>query len=259
MNQRFSWKWIAQCVVVLACAFALKQYYSMASAGQLRWILAPTTACVEIVSGTSFEFESGAGYMSGDHSFLIASSCAGVNFLLTAFLLLSIRKLLRDPSKSMRWGFIPAAAIIAYLVTIIANTARIAIALQANRSEGAGWVNPSQLHRIEGIAIYFGFLLLLFAVSEGVTSSDTSGFFKNCRFPLAVYYGTTLGMPMVNGAYRQGAEFWKHSLFVLLIPLVMILPLVAFRFCRARFVWSETIRPRNWLLEEKRSRAFARR
>src|SRR5256714_925357 len=129
MNRRFSWKSIAQCVVVLACAFGLKQYYANASAGQLRWILAPTTACVELVSGASFEFESGAGYMSSDHSFLIASSCAGVNFLLTAFLLLSMRKLLRDPSKSIKWGFIPAAAVLAYLTTIIANTARIAIAL----------------------------------------------------------------------------------------------------------------------------------
>src|SRR5437762_5948651 len=131
MNKRLSWKSIAQCVVVLVCAFALKQYYATASPGQLRWILAPTAACVEFVSGASFEFESGAGYMSSDQSFLIASSCAGVNFLITAFLLLSMRRLLGDPSKSIKWGFIAAGAVIAYIVTIIANTARIAIALRS--------------------------------------------------------------------------------------------------------------------------------
>src|SRR5262245_28542399 len=85
---------IAQCIFVLVCASTLKLYYSAASANQLRWILAPTTALVELVSGASFEFESHAGYMSGDRSFLIASSCAGVNFLITAFLMLSMRKLL---------------------------------------------------------------------------------------------------------------------------------------------------------------------
>ena len=35
---------------------------------------------------------------------------------------------------------------------------------------------------------------------------------------------------MANGAYRQGADFWEHALFVLLTPLILILPLAAFRF-----------------------------
>jgi exosortase K len=249
---------IAQGVAVLVCVFALKHYYSTATADHLRWILAPTTVCVELVSGASFEFESGAGYMSSDQSFLIASSCAGVNFLITAFLLLSMRRLLRDPSKSIKWGFIPAAAVIAYLVTIIANTARIAIALRSHEIDG-GWLNPSQLHRIEGIVIYFGFLLLLFVISESMTSTDTSDFFKKCFFPLIVYYVTTFGMPLANGAYWQGSAFWEHSLFVLLIPLVMILPVVLFLFLRSRCISSDTIRPRSWLLEERRDRVLAGR
>lgn len=245
-KRSLNWRRIAQGVVVLVCVFALKHYYSTATADQLRWILAPTTVCVELASGASFEFESGAGYMSSDQSFLIASSCAGVNFLITAFLLLSMRRLLGDPSKSIRWGFIPAAAVIAYLVTIIANTARIAIALRSHEIDG-GWLNPSQLHRIEGIFIYFGFLLLLFVISESMTSNETSGLFKKCLFPLVVYYATTFGIPIANGAYRQGAPFWEHSLIVFLIPSVMIFPVAAYHYFQSRFLYSETIRPRAWL------------
>jgi exosortase K len=259
MSSKLSRKWMAQCIVVLACAFALKQYYSTASAGDLRWVLAPTTACVELVSGSSFEFESGAGYMSSDQSFLIATSCAGVNFLLTAFLLLTIRRLLRDRSKGMSWGFIPAAAVLAYFVTVIANTARIAVALQANQSEGVSWMNQAKLHRIEGIFVYFGFLLLLFVISEGATSKSTSGLFKKSLLPLALYYTTTLAMPLANGAYRRSADFWEHSLFVLLIPLAMILPVASFHFLRSQSSSSVTIRRRNWLFEERRGRTFARR
>lgn len=235
MKRRFTWKWIAQCVVVLVCAFTLKQYYSTASANQLRWILAPTTALVEIVSGASFEFESHAGYISADRGFLIANSCAGVNFLITAFLMLSMRKLLRDPSKSIGWGFIPSAALIAYLVTLVANTTRIAIAMRMQRMpvEISG-LSPDQLHRFEGIFIYFGFLLLLFMVSERMRWENTSGVFRQSFFPLLVYYATMLGIPLANGAYRQGTDFWEHSLFVLLIPLVLILPIAAFRFYRLR-------------------------
>lgn len=232
MKHGFTWNRIAQCAVVLSCAFALKLYYSTASADELRWILAPTTALVELLSGASFEFESRAGYISRERNFLIADSCAGVNFLITAFLMLSMRKLLGDRSKKIAWGFIPAAAVIAYLTTIVANTARIYIALQQTPAE-ISWVNPDQLHRLEGIFIYFGFLLLLFVVSEKMGSEKTSGLFRQTFFPLLVYYATMLGIPLLNGAYRRGADFWEHSLFVLLIPLLLILPLAAFRFLRS--------------------------
>lgn len=229
-----NWNWIAQCVVVLVCAFALKHYYSTASANQLRWILAPTTACVEMVSGASFEFESNAGYISGDGRFLIANSCAGVNFLITAFLMLSMRKLSRDPSKHNAWSFIPRAAIAAYVVTLFANTARISVALRMQRLPAeVSWLNPDQLHRLEGIFIYFGFLMLLFLLSEKTSSARTSSLLRQTVFPLLVYYATMLGIPLASGAYRQGSAFWEHSLFVLLIPLVLVLPIAAFRDVRS--------------------------
>lgn len=231
MKARFTWRWIAQWVVVLVCAFALKQYYSTASADQLRWILAPTTACVELVTGVPFEFESHAGYMSADRSFLIATSCAGVNFLIAAFLMLSMKKLLADRSKHPAWGFIPATAMIAYLATLVANTTRISLAYWSKRSPGeVGWLNPDQVHRFEGIVIYFGFLLLLFLVSENMNSRKTPGLLRRSFFPVLVYYATTLGIPLANGAYRRGTDFWEHSLFVVMIPLALILPIAGLRF-----------------------------
>ena len=270
----------AQLIVVLLCALTLKLYYSTASPNELRWILAPTTVLVELVSGTSFKFESHAGYISGDHSFLIAASCAGVNFLITAFLMLSLRKLWRDrsqnPSHTLAWRFIPVAAVFAYLATLVANTVRISTALRLQRmhletSWLIGRLNANQLHRFEGIFIYFGFLLLLFMVIErrsyirtgsrgdrllSFTSENPFGLLRQSVFPLLIYYATTLGIPLANGAFRQRSDFWEHSLFVLLTPLLLILPLAAFRYCRSlplrnlRNLWilfaSIPIRHRRW-------------
>ena len=39
-------------------------------------------------------------------------------------------------------------------------------------------------------------------------------------------------MPLANGAYHQGADFWEHAVFVLLIPLLLILPFVLVRRLR---------------------------
>jgi exosortase K len=229
----------AQLVVVVLCAAVVKLYYSTASVNQLRWILAPTTFVVELMSGSRFEFESYAGYMSSDRKFIIAASCAGVNFLITAFLMLSLRKLWRCRSQGTSWRFIPYAALCAYLATIFANTVRISTALRLRGVHlEVGWLSSNQIHRLEGIFIYFGFLLLLFMVSEKMSSGNASssknasGLFQLTLCPLLIYYATALGIPLVNGAYRQGTDFWEHSIFVLLTPVLLILPLAAFRFLR---------------------------
>src|SRR5215218_4974573 len=111
MNRR-RLTWGAQLAIVALCALALKQYYSTATANELRWILAPTTALVELLSGRSFAFESYTGYMSSDHIFVIAVPCAGVNFLLTAFLMIALRRLWRERFEGVSWRFLPTAAVL---------------------------------------------------------------------------------------------------------------------------------------------------
>jgi exosortase K len=212
----------AQFSVVLLCALGLKHYYSTASPNQLRWVLAPTTWLVELLSGKSFTFESHAGYMSSDHSFLIAASCAGVNFLITAFLVLSLRNLWRQRNKAWSWHIIPASACIAYVATIGANTVRIWIALESRTlTEQLRWLSASQSHRLQGIGVYFGFLLILFLLTEKKKYLSVGDLLQQLRLPLLVYYATTLGIPLVNGAFQQW-EFWEHALFVLLVPVVLI-------------------------------------
>src|SRR5687767_10590457 len=85
---------ILQAAVILTAAASLKLFYSSASVNDLRWILAPTAALSGWVTGTEFTFEPYAGYMSADRTFLIAASCSGVNFLIIAFLVLTLSRLL---------------------------------------------------------------------------------------------------------------------------------------------------------------------
>ncbi len=226
--RRFSNKNIAQLVGILIIGAGLKYFYSSASVNDLRWILRPTTFLVELVTGERFVFESYAGYMNADHTFIIAASCSGVNFFLTAFLMLSLKRLWNRRHDTAGWALIPVSLLLAYLTTIIANTVRIAIALQLHRmDQPMTYFDPEQLHRLEGIFIYFGFLILLFIVSERFedTSSPPTSYPRRIVLPLAIYWVTTLGIPIANGAYRQGLPFWEHSAFVLITPLVLILPL----------------------------------
>jgi exosortase K len=232
----FNWKWRAQLLLVLLGAAGLKAFYSTANVNQLRWILAPTTWLVELVTGTRFTFESYTGYINNDRMFVIAAACAGVNFVIACFLMLAIRQLWRQP-KGVHWWAIPCAAVMAYLTTIIANTVRISIALHMRAaSANSRGFSPDQAHRLEGVLVYFGFLLLLFLFTERIQdrgSTPASHWLQSTLFPLAIYYATTLGMPFLNGAYRT-SEFWEHSKFVLLAPVVVIAPFVAVRLVTER-------------------------
>ena len=242
----------AQSLFVVLAAWSLKRYYSAAGADDLVWILWPTAKFTSLVTGTRFYFEAHAGYMSDDRSFLIAAACSGVNFLITAFLLLSLMKLWR--SGRVAWRYFCFAGLAAYASTVVANSVRISIAMWLNsaRPEVFG-LGREELHRLDGILIYFGFLLMLFAVAEprsrtaGVTNTVPvkRGVFdrifaavKRYVFPLAVYYATTLGIPIANGAAGRGGEFWEHAVFVAATPIVMIISVelaaILFRFDRQR-------------------------
>ena len=232
---------IIKTVAVLVVAFILKYHYSTASVNGLKWILAPTAFLVELVSGVPFVFESHAGYMNTDNTFLIAAPCSGINFLIIAFTMLAVGELWRDRSEKTRWIFLPVSLAAAYFSTIIANTIRIGIALQT-RSTGlaSSWMNPEEIHRVEGIVVYFSFLLLLFVVSEGFRAGGVKGnILRRLSIPLAIYYSVTLGIPMITGAF-QLPGFWSHSIFVIVTPVFVVLPLAvclgAIRFCQQRGV-----------------------
>ena len=226
--------WSAQLLLVLLCALALKLFYSTATPDDLLWILTPTTALVELLTGQQFELESYFGYLNNDHTFVIAVPCAGVNFLITAFLMLALRRLWYGRFQSIGWTFIPIAATLAYVTTLLANTTRIWFALEMRAPSGSfTWLTNNQLHRLEGIVIYFLFLLLLFVLVEKFERADSRSLVRASVFPLLVYYATTLGIPLLNGSYRRGPPFWEHAAFVIVLPLLVILPLLLHQLLKA--------------------------
>ena len=227
---------IAQPLTVLALAFGLKYFYSISSVNDLRWILAPTTFLVELITGTEFRFESNAGYLSGDRTFLIALPCSGVNFLIIAFLMLTVGAIWREWPNAVRWRSLLISAAVAFVTTLIANTTRIAIAMWLQRVD-LGY-DYEDVHRIEGILVYFGFLLLLFFATEKFARGDLRlhrpprSVMRRIAIPVLVYYGFTLGIPLAGGAFRD-AEFWKHAVVVFVTSAVVMLPFVMFYFARA--------------------------
>jgi hypothetical protein len=111
---------------------------------------------------------------------------------------------------------------LSYVITIVANSLRISSAmwLVSARREFFG-LDRDELHRLDGILIYFGMMLIVFVVFEYFEQKGRMLTLKSLAFPLAIYYAITLAVPIANGALRD-SEFLTHSLFVLATPLVLI-------------------------------------
>jgi exosortase K len=149
-------------VAALGSAWAIKAFYSRAGADDLRWILGPTMQLVSISSGAAFELEPGVGYLSRDRCFLVAPACAGVNFMIVAFVSLCLGLARTCSGAGSRVALVLGGAAAAYATTVLANAARIALALRLHAAGASlGPLTPARLHCALGVAVYFVFLLAL--------------------------------------------------------------------------------------------------
>ena len=203
-------------------AWGLKRHYADASPDDLLWILSPTTWLVGLTTGARFAFQPGEGYLSREHLFLIEKSCAGINFMIAAFGMLVWALLHRVRSAGTSAQIFGMSLLASYSAAVVVNAVRIAMAmwLAAHPSAWSAF-SAADVHRFEGVAVYFGGLVLLY---EAVQWFDrTVHAFQRAAVPLASYYVVTLGIPLANGAAASGAAFASHALFVLMVPLILVM------------------------------------
>ena len=116
-------------LIALLIAFGLKYHYSRAGSDELSWILAPTASVVEHVSGIRFENEARTGFVNHQHRVIIAPSCAGVNFLITAFCMAVFYGIHRLKSRRDKLLWLTFSGMCAYFLTIGVNAVRIILSI----------------------------------------------------------------------------------------------------------------------------------
>ena len=213
--------------LALGVAGALKQHYSHASAEDLRWILAPTTWLTELVVQSEFAFQTGQGYLSREQSVLISPACAGVNFLIVAFLSLALgfgkrfqgeRTRPRPMEEEWKRGFLwfAVSLVSAVAATLVVNTLRISISIAiahlATRFTGLTF---HSVHRLLGIGIYLtGLMGLCLAAQFWLESRSRTGSPARRSGPLLVaagcYVAVTLAVPLLRGG-AHNPDFWSHA------------------------------------------------
>ena len=132
----------------------LKHYADRAGSDSQLWILRPTTWWTSLLSGHSFTYEQGTGYINHNLRFIIAPACAGLKFWMITSLMLTCSFLHRieGPKKQLLWLLICFPAALA--ATIFTNGIRITLSitlpqiLQAQENLPP-ILTPAQLHTAE--------------------------------------------------------------------------------------------------------------
>jgi len=227
---------VATFVVALGATYALKRFYSTASAADLRFILAPTTWLVEVAGGHRFDWTSG-GYLSTALRFLVAPACAGVNFLIVAFAALVLGFVRPARPAWQNVAILLASAATAYATTVLANAVRILIAIPLwTHDVSLGWLTGARLHELVGVAVFLGTLLLLHLAARRVSGAPVQAW-----VPLLPYAGVMLVVPLLRGAHRR-PEFRVHAGFIVGALLVAAVAIVALRRRTPKVDWTELAR-----------------
>ena len=210
--------------VVALVAYGLKRHYADATTDALSWILTPTAHVVGLVTGVAFAAVPGEGYFSAERMFLIEKACAGVNFMIAAFAMVAFALL--HHARSFRGGaaVVGLSLLASYVAAIVVNAVRIVIAMWL-AAQPMFWttLTAAEIHRLEGITVYFGGLLLLYSLVQRLDRGEFT-----YALPLGCYYLVAVGVPLVNGT-RAGEAFFAHVAIVLFLPPALILFVCAAR------------------------------
>ena len=160
-------------LLTTAVAFILRYFSKATDSDVINWMLAPTVRWVSILSGITFEYLPHQGYASHAYYFLVAPSCAGIRFMMIAFLMLMFSSLHRIEKKKSGYLWFCFSIIFSYLATILVNSIRITASIHLPfllKRAGLldGWLTPDRLHTLTGTIVYFSSLCVIYLLSSSI-------------------------------------------------------------------------------------------
>lgn len=208
-------------------ALAMKYHYSTAEAHNLAWILAATSALVNLATNAGFDYRVGEGFISADGAFVIAPACAGINFLIICFTMLVFTQLRHVRGWVKKFCLVFGSAVFSFGLTLVVNTCRISLSMHSFRSSNPNaLLMPENMHRLEGIAIYFLALSLVYLLSgycfDGGLGQRFESEKPSLAAPLFWYFLVTIVIPILRMSFLENpGRFIEHSFFALGIPLTI--------------------------------------
>ncbi len=145
--------------VAAAIALGLKYIHTYLSIDYLLFILKPVASLVEKAMNSPFDYYPELGYVSDKLSVVIGRECAGINFFIVIFLMLTISFAAKVRGRKDKPLLMTYFLAVSYIVTIIANASRIITSILVLRLGIAADIKQAVLlHQSVGVIFYFVYL-----------------------------------------------------------------------------------------------------
>lgn len=173
MNKNALQKYRPLYLLTLIITLLLRYFSKETDSNVILWMLTPTVRWVGALSGISFEYLPHQGYVSYFYRFLVAPSCAGIRFMMIAFLMLSVSFLHRIEKRRNGYLWFGFCIIFSYIATIFVNGIRIIASiylplLLERPGMAYRFLTPDRQHTLIGTVVYFSSLCLLYLFSASV-------------------------------------------------------------------------------------------
>lgn len=214
-------------VIALLIMLALKRHYSLATADQLNWILAPTAGLLAWLTFAHPVYEYGVGYVDFVRGIIVAPACSGINFMIMTFGLGAFCSITRVRRLAGIFIWLAIVLCSAYGYTLMVNVVRIAISMMLYDSDiYTGWLTVERVHRLAGIGIYLTALWLFYIGLRIIIDRYYRFFYRKHSkkehtlagwLPFCWYLTGTVGVPLANGLFQQRAPSLTEHLITILI------------------------------------------
>ena len=162
-------------VIAIGIFILFKFSFVYADTEDLKFLLKPTEKLIGLLTGTSSVYVLGKGYFYSHLNIVIDKSCAGFNFWVLSFLMLTFLGLQHYEGIVKKLAVITFALMGTYLFTVFVNTSRIFASIVIhNKTSGILENQQHNIHEMIGIATNLTFLILLYFFTDKFLTKKTS-------------------------------------------------------------------------------------
>ncbi|MCL7752735.1 exosortase K [Polaribacter sp. Z022] len=155
--------------VMIGFFILLKFGYTLTETNHLTFLLSPTSKLVEFVTGFQSIYADSKGYYFQELNIVIDKSCAGFNFWILSFLMLTFLSLKYFEKINDKVIAIIISFFGAYLFTVLINSFRInVVVIFQNKIELLTNLRKGIIHESIGITINLTFLVLIYLITEKI-------------------------------------------------------------------------------------------
>lgn len=149
-------------MLTIALCIGAKWWHMSSSNTDLLFLLGPLNFILSLFTNSIGFFDPEVGFYHKSLSIAIDKSCAGFNFLIIAFG--SLFSIIHKPKNSVKKNLsgIAPSLVIAYLVTLSANSSRVLISIKTHHlADELPWISSGWFHEATGSFVFIAALLCI--------------------------------------------------------------------------------------------------